>query len=312
MNELAILTLPGKIRPDDGGAAGFWVQNPRNNLTDDVAVSCAGSGFDLSIAEKAPDVIPFTLANFQASENQASIQPRSLPIQAFVGNVAHSNRGDGLHLYRLNGGSHHPISWFTDLTMWRNGNMGADITGSQFNVTSSFFFGNYMGGLKIDGSGATVTQDKFLGEIVGAPVPGRFAISLFGVLVSGTGMTISNSYFSGHLPRGAYASADILNNPNGFQLESVFVISDQLLSLRQITFAYPLNGMSYFDVEGLNGNSSVSYSLWRYDLPQTLPHSTTPVPAGMFAFIATCSLNSNQMVLDCPLVTPTVWKSLQH
>jgi hypothetical protein len=310
MNDLAILTLPGKIRPDDGGAAGFWVQNPRNNLTDDVAVSCAGSGFDLSIADKAPDVVPFNIQNFLESNNTAPVFPRNLKITAFVGNEAHSNRGDGLHLYRLNGVRHGTISWFTGLTMWRNGNVGVDITGSQFNVTSSLFFGNYNGGMRIDGSDATVTQNKFLGELVGAPVPGRFSISVFGIEVSGSMMTISDNYLQGHLPRGAWASADIVNNPDGGVGESVFIVNDQLLSQRQIIFGYPLNGMSYFDVEGLNGNSSVSYSLWRYDLPKTLPLSTTPVPAGMMAFIATCTVSTSNMWLTCPLVTATVWKSL--
>jgi hypothetical protein len=194
--------------------------------------------------------------------------------------------------------------------MWRNNNVGTDITGSQFNVTSSFFFGNAMGNLKIDANDGTVTQSKFLGEIVGAPVPHRFAIALFGVMVTGGRATISDSHFSGHLPRGALASADIINNPNGYQAEAVFLVNDQLLSAKQIAFGYPLNGMSYFDIEGLNGNSSVAYSLFRYDLPTTLKLSTTPVPAGMFAFVATCTFNPTNMVLDCPLVTPTVWKSL--
>lgn len=311
VNDLAITTLPGKLRPDDGGAAGFWIQSPRNNLTDDVAVGAAGSGFDLSIPDKAPDVVPFNLANFiESNSTEHTTFPRNLPITAFVNDEAHSNRGDGLHLYRLNGAKHGAISWFTGLSMWRNGNIGADITGAQFNVTSSLFFGNVMGGMKVEATDGTITHSKFLGEIVSAPVPGRMQISLYGVLVSGSRATISDSNFSGHLPRGALASADIINNINGFELNAVNLINDQLLSVKQIDFGYPLNGYSYFDVEGLNGNSSVSFSLFRYDLPTTLPQSSTSVPAGMTAFIATCTFNQTYWALTCPLVTPTVWKSL--
>jgi hypothetical protein len=309
VNNIAILTLPGRIRPDDGGAAGFWIQNPRNNLTGNVAVSAAGSGFDFALPESAPQVIPFRQTNFDASSNQGVV-PRQLKILAFVGNVAHSNGRDGFHLYRLNPVRQGTISWFRDMTMWRNNGLGAEITAAQFNVTSSTFFGNAMGNMRIDANDGTVTQSKFLGEVATTVVPGRIMVSPFGIEVTAGTATISDSLFKGHLPRGTMASADILNSPRDQQQEAVSLVDDQLLSKTQIVFGYPLNGLSYFNVVRLNGDSTATFSLVRYDLQTTVSSGSVPAPVGLSQFLSQCSSDGSYMALKCPLITPSVLKSL--
>ncbi|MDV3244792.1 MAG: G8 domain-containing protein [Nitrososphaerales archaeon] len=311
-NDLAILTLPGKIRPDDGGAAGFWVQNPMNNLTGDVAVSAAGNGFDFALPESAPQVIPFKQVNFDASVNQATV-PRSLQIQAFVNNEAHSNGGDGFHLYRINMVQRSPISWFKDMTMWRNDRLGADITAARFNVTSSTFFGNAFGNLRIEANDGTVTQSQFMGELQGVSTGTaiRFATAPFGIEVAAGTAAISNSVFSGHLPRGTVASADILNSPIDLSPEAVTVINDQLESPNAIVFGYPLNGMSFFNVINLNGAADQSFSLVRYDLQSAATLSSVPASSGLQQFLAQCSPDSSYMALKCPVVTASILKSLR-
>jgi len=310
-NDLAILTMPGKIRPDDGRAAGFWVQNPENNLTRDVAVSAAGSGFDFAIPESAPQVIPFLQANFDASLNQAT-NPRMLKIQAFANNEAHSNGGDGFHLYRLNPVKHGTISWFENLNVWRNDRIGTDITASQFNVTSSTFFGNAFGNLRIEANDGTVTTSHFMGELPGVSTSNtnRFATATFGIEVEAGRATIAHSVFSGHLPKGTLASADILNAPRDLNPEAVTLLDDQLNSPIQIVFGYPLNGMSFFNVVGLNGATGQSFSLVRYDLQASVASSSTPASSGLQEFLAQCTSDSSYMALKCPLVTASILKSL--
>jgi len=310
VSNIAIWTLPGKIRPDDGSPAGFWIQNPRNNLTGNVATSAGGSGFDFALPDKAPDVIPFTDGNFQASLNQATT-PRTHKITAFVGNEAHSNRGDGIHLYRLNPTRHGTISWFKGMSIWRNNNVGGDLTASQANITASAFLGNKNGNLRLEANDFTISNSQFTGELDGvqtATSAGRFAASPFGVVLSGTRLTISGSTFKGHVPRGLMASADIINSPRDFQQVTVTLQNDQLLSSHTIIFGYPLNGLSYFNVISLNGDPTQTFTLVRYDL-QTSP-STSPATTGTVQLPSQCSVDSSYMALKCPLLPPSFWKGL--
>ncbi len=311
VNDLSILTLPGKVRPDDGGAAGFWIQNPRNNLTGNVAVSSTGSGFDFALPESAPQVIPFSQANFDDSLNQAT-NPRMLKIQAFVNNEAHSNGGSGIHLYRLNPVRHGTISWFKGMTIWRNDRTGADITAAQFNVTSSTFFGNAFGNMRIEANDGTVSASQFMGELQGVSTSNtnRFATAPFGIEVTAGRATISDSIFIGHLPRGTIASADILNSPNALSPEMVTVSNDELDSPTTIVFGYPLNGMSFFNVIDLNGISGQSFSLVRYDLKLAVTSSSVPISTGLQQFLSQCSSDGSYAALKCPLVTASTLKSL--
>ncbi len=292
VNNIAILTLPGMIRPDDGGAAGFWVQNPRNNLTWNIAVSSAGSGFDLSIPDSAPDVVPFDLGNFHASLNQATT-PTVLSITAFRNNEAHSNGGDGLHLYRLDTDSRGDINVFSGLKAWRNDGVGADITASPSTIADSLFFGNQFGNIQVETYNMTIVRVKALGELPGIttllnatnPYNMRYMVSPFGLLSMASNLTIKDSTFSGHAAQGNFASADLINQMNGWSSFTIYLSNTNLHSARQFVFGYPLSGDSFIKVTALNGDPKLSFTLYRYDV--------RPSPS--------CSLNMSYMAMQCPV-----------
>jgi len=290
VNNIAILTLSGTIRPDDGGAAGFWVQNPRNNLTGNIAVSSAGSGFDFSIPDSAPDVVPFNLGNFQASLNQATT-PTVLSITAFRNNEAHSNGGDGLHLYRLDTDSRSDMNVFSGLKAWRNDGIGVEITASPSTIADSLLFGNQFGNIQVDTYNMTITRVKALGELPGIttlmnatnPYSVRYMVSPFGLLSMASNLTIKDSTFSGHSAQGTFASADLLNQMNGWSTFTIFLSNTNLLSKRPLVFGYPLYGDSFIKVTALNGDPKLSFTLYRYDVK--------PSPS--------CSLNESYMAMQC-------------
>ena len=69
-----------------GGSSGFWITNPDNTITDNVAADAQGNGFWLSIPNK-----PLGL-------NKAiSIRPYNIPFGVFDGNVAHGNQKLGIN-----------------------------------------------------------------------------------------------------------------------------------------------------------------------------------------------------------------------
>jgi hypothetical protein len=287
---LAIMTLPGAVRPDDGASAGFWVQNPRNNLTGNIAVSNSGSGFDYSLTETAPIVIPFNLPNFQASLNQATT-PTTLTVTAFAKNEAHSNADDGFHQYRLDMGTKPFYNVFSDLNMWRNGNLGVEVTASPAVIRNSLVFGNQLGNMQVDSYNMTISRATVMGELPGISKlmnstnagMERYLTSPFGLVSMATYLTIVNSTFNGHATQGNVASADIINQQNGWATFSVFLSNTFLSSKHPIIFGYPLSGDSYIRVAQMNGNATMNFVLYRYD--------TSPGP--------TCSFNASYMAMQC-------------
>jgi hypothetical protein len=290
-NNLAIMTLPGVIRPDDGAAAGFWVQNPRNNFTGNIAVSASGSGFDFSIPDKAPDVVPFNLGNFVASLNQATT-PTLLSITSFSRNEAHSNSGDGLRLYRLDADHASHLNVFTSLKMWRNDGLGVEVTASPAMIVNTLLFGNQFGNMQVDSYDMTVAGTKFLGELPGISTlynstnaySSRYMVSPFGLMSTGSNLTVVQSTFSGHSAQGSVAAADLMVQSNGWSGFSVYVQDTSLLSNRTLVFGYPLNGESFIKVVSMNHVPSLSFTLYRYD--------THHAPG--------CKVSTDYMAMVCP------------
>lgn len=291
LSNIAILTLPGSIRPDDGSAAGFWVQNPRNNLTGNIAVSASGSGFDFSLPDRAPEVIPFNLGNFQASLNQAT-SPTILSITAFRNNEAHSNAGDGLHLYRLDVDNASHLNLFSNLKMWRNDGLGIELTASPSLVASSLLFGNQFGNMQVDTYNMTIKDTKFLGELPGIstlmnatnPYNARYMVAPLGVIFMGSNLTIQDSTFRGHATQSLIASADVINQQGGWSSFTIFLSNSYLLSSHPIIFGYPLNGESFIKVIKMNHNPALNFTLYRYDTN----HGQS------------CKVNMDYMALQCP------------
>ncbi|WP_422361658.1 G8 domain-containing protein [Reichenbachiella sp.] len=75
------------------GSSGFWIANPDNIVTNNVAADCQTFGYWLAFPDK-----PFgSSAEVLASDGQL-IRPNRILFGTFDGNTAHSNKNDGLHL----------------------------------------------------------------------------------------------------------------------------------------------------------------------------------------------------------------------
>ncbi len=291
VNDLAILTLPGMLRPDDGSPAGFWVQNPRNNLTGDIAVSASGSGFDYALPDTAPEVIPFDLGNFQGSLGQKTL-PTQLNVLAFQKNEAHSNAGDGLHLYRLDQGNYSSYNTFSDMKIWRNDGTGIDITGTPSLLSNSLLFGNQGGNIVVSTGNMTLSKMRVLGELPGMTTllnrtnmgTERYIVAPTGLVFTAANITVRDSLFTGHLAAGNLAYGDVINQPMGSASLGMLIQNTALLSKHTIVFGYPLDDSSYIKVTNFGG-SNRGFVLYRYD--------TYHGPL--------CTLNVSYMALQCPV-----------
>jgi hypothetical protein len=293
VNDISILTLPGMLRPDDGSPAGFWVQHARNNLTGDIAVSASGSGFDYSLPDTAPEVIPFDLGNFQGSLGQRTF-PTQFNITAFKNNEAHSNAGDGLHLYRLDPGNYSSYNTFSGMKIWRNGGTGIDITGTPSLLSNSLLFGNRMGNIMVSTGNMTLRNMKVLGELPGLTAllnktnagTERYIVAPLGLVFTAANITILDSFFSGHLAAGNLPYGDVIHQPSNQGPLGMLIQNTALMSKHQLIFGYPLDDSSYMKVIKINlGGSSQSFVLYRYD--------TDHGPL--------CKVNLSYMALQCPI-----------
>lgn len=292
-NNIAILTMPGNLRPDDGGAAGFWVQNPMNSVTGNIAVSASGSGFDFSIPSDAPEVVPLDRTNLNESLSQKTT-PTVLTIGTFAANEAHSNTGDGFHLYRLDQGNSTDFNVFSNMKMWRNNGVGIDITTSPSMVSHSIVFGNHQGNMQVDTSNMTINNVRVLGELPGVQTTlyttngntARYMISPFGLAFTATNMTIQDSAFADHLAGGSIASADIISRSTDHM--AMEILNTHLMSKHILVFGYPFNGDSYIKVVNMNHDPASSFVLYRYDTN----HETS------------CKMDFSYMAVKCPLTNP--------
>ena len=271
-NNIAILVKPGKIRPDDRRPAGFWIQNPVNKIVNNIAVSSYGDGFGLAIPQRAPEVIPFNEENIRES-SWRQLNPRKLRILEFNGNEAHSNRVDGVRIYRLDKSDVKKLNILTGLKLWRN-YVGIRATISQAKITNSVILENSGGNVILEGREVTIYNVKIYGSIpeeASVLTERSRATAPFGILLTGTKIIIENSRIAGHTTTSNnIASADIIHNPRQTWPEKIEIVikNTELGSGRKIIFGYPLNGDSYIMVENNNGEN---YILYRYDTNKCEP-----------------------------------------
>lgn len=89
------LVTRGDIFRLNSHPAVFWIQNPQNTITNNIAVSSVnGSGFEFAIPLGKQETAPLG----------GKVNLRSLPILEFAGNEAHSNRQFGVRAYRFKTG----------------------------------------------------------------------------------------------------------------------------------------------------------------------------------------------------------------
>jgi hypothetical protein len=75
-----------RLLPTDGAPATFWMTNPDNTWRGNVAAGSEGFGFWFALPEHPTGLSTTT-----------SVWPQHVPLREFSGNVAHSNRLNGLH-----------------------------------------------------------------------------------------------------------------------------------------------------------------------------------------------------------------------
>jgi hypothetical protein len=260
---ISILTLPGRIRPDDARPAGFWIQNPRNRLVGDIAVSSYGSGFEYAIPERAPDVVPFDEEAIKTITPDIITYPRRSYILEFSSNEAHSNKLNGLFIYRIDMNRERIINVFSNFSAWKNGLDGISITVSNALLKNLYILSNSRSNIMIDGYNVTIESSKILS---GAETSVN---TQWGIIVSASPIIIKNTLVRGHL------QADIVNNIRGFT--KLVEILDNVI-YGKFVFGYPLNPESYTKI--INGN--ITYYLYRYDIKRI-----------------NCTLNQEYMAQQC-------------
>lgn len=95
IDNLGLLTMPPdeehQLLPTDSQAATFWITNPDNTFTGNVAAGSDAFGFWLALPEN-PTGLSAT------DETTATVWPRRTPLRQFADNVAHSNGSRGLQV----------------------------------------------------------------------------------------------------------------------------------------------------------------------------------------------------------------------
>lgn len=75
------------------GSSGFWIANPDNTVTNNVAADCQNFGYWLAFPTQ-----PFGESAAVLGDNGTLMRPNRMPFGLFDNNTAHSNRNDGLHI----------------------------------------------------------------------------------------------------------------------------------------------------------------------------------------------------------------------
>ena len=170
---------------DFRGPAVYWLTNPANRLTDNVAAGSEGSGFWLALPEHPTGL-----------SKTAAVWPRYTPLILFANNVAHSANSDGLHVdggpgedgtvgtsfYRPsetpnaveNGrNTSQPVTAeFTGFTAYKNRNRGVWLRGAHHVLTDARLADNAVGAT-FASQDTSVTDSLFVGETAnrGTPPP---------------------------------------------------------------------------------------------------------------------------------------------
>lgn len=141
------------LLPTDDNPATFWITNPDNTVTNNVAAGSEGFGFWYALPEHPTGL-----------SNSPNIWPRRTPLRAFKGNVAHSNGDSGLNVddgpkpnghtdstwYRPVSDTTDPnsepvIARFENLTAYMNRDRGVWLRGEDHVVTGAVLADNRAG-----------------------------------------------------------------------------------------------------------------------------------------------------------------------
>jgi hypothetical protein len=163
-HNIGISTEGGDLIDSDETPAVFWMENPANTWTSNIAVEGGYYGFHFDVPDRVQRV--------DGLKRQVNLG--SLAILRFENNEAHNNGVYGLRTSA--GGVNHeedsdshtiiPSGNIDNFLSWRNRYWGIRLEGSGTEVTNSLFIGNVNGGnIGFGGAGDTVRNSEAMGEV---------------------------------------------------------------------------------------------------------------------------------------------------
>ncbi len=259
-HNIGILTRGGSIIPSDATSSVFWLENPYNRLTNNIAVDGHLYGYWYAV----PDLI-------EQIGSLGAVNLRSLPILQFENNEAHNNGYYGL---RTTAGAFYeakiqtiPLSTIKNFLSWRNTFWGIVLNGRGTIVADSLFFGN-RGGANIvfDGDGNSVRDSHAIGELDDRSQPAAAGVFFF----AGTNNTVINSTLEKHNESTLRASADVRVGSEDVEITGS-IVNTKMLSPRTIIFGYPQYSDTHIMVQNYiapndnHGKVPKNFTLWRID-----------------------------------------------
>jgi cell migration-inducing and hyaluronan-binding protein len=175
---------PDALLPTDTsfpGPATFWITNPNNTFTTNVAAGSRGAGFWFALPEHPT-----------GPSANSTVWPRRIPLARFADNTAHSNGSDGLHVDRgptpsghaeatyydprsnpANPDSAPVVARFTGLRAFKNRGQGAWLRGENHIVRDAILADNAVG-LTFASDASELTDSLLVGETPNAGDPERW------------------------------------------------------------------------------------------------------------------------------------------
>jgi len=259
-HNIGILTRKGSLIHSDASAAVFWLENPLNNITNNIAVEGLYYGFKYDVPNRVEELKAIGEANL-----------RSLPILEFENNEAHNNKVYGL--WTSVGAKYNskdqiiPLSNIDNFLSWRNGYWGILLNGRGTEVTNSIFIGNIRGGnIGFQGDSNVVQNSHAIGEVDDDRKPSRSGV----VFASGHNNILKDSILEGHTESLPRSSADVRVGDVDAEITGT-IINTKMLSPRTIIFGYPQFSTTHLTVQNYlapNDNHATvptNFTLWRID-----------------------------------------------
>ena len=233
-HNLGILVTRGNILSTDSRASVFWIQNPLNTLTNNIAVSSRnGSGFEFEIPRVQKDIVVLG----------GKVDLRKLPLLKFEGNEAHSNRTFGVRAYLLDT-QLFDVSEFTGLTVWRNRQRWLWLQGNRIKISRSMIFGNGDINVSLTGDSNVLEETTILGELPRVRSQGLMSYPTTPsgiVLLRPRNNTISRVTLEGHESSGGVVSSDISLGQEHVNQTTVLIVDTVMASSRPIVFGNPIH-----------------------------------------------------------------------
>ncbi len=259
-HNIGILTKRGSLVPSDEASAVFWLENPRNRLTNNIAVQANYYGYKYDVPNRVQDLKSLGKVNLLA-----------IPILQFDNNEAHNS---GVYGLRITAGAQYdpknqtiPISSIKNFLSWRNGVWGIYLEGRGINATGLTSFGNKIGNVGFGNDNNVLYKSHIMGE-VDKDSPSSMAGIIFD---KGVNNLVKDSIIEGHIPKDNRSPADVMIGAIDDNEIIGKILNTKLLSPRTIIFGYPQNSMTHLIVEQYSApndnHSSIpsDFTLWRID-----------------------------------------------